>query len=75
VRVHAGGDDVGKKLFAGLQDYTGRAAMLHENFSHWRFGANLDTGFAGGVRNRVRNRSGAAAAETPGANAPSISPM
>ena len=66
MRVHAGGDDIGKEFFAGLQDDACGTAMLHENFSDWRFGANLDAGFARRIRNRVRNSTGAAAAEAPG---------
>src|SRR3979490_3270135 len=67
MRIHAGGDDVGKKLFAGLQDNARGAAMVHENFSDWRFGANLHACFASGIADGVRNGASAAAAETPGA--------
>src|SRR5713101_8906798 len=67
MRVDARGDHVGENFFAALQDHAAGAAVLDQNFRDGRFGADLRAGFARGVRDSVRNRPGAAAAEAPGA--------
>src|ERR1700686_3854459 len=65
--VDAGRDDVAADLFARLEDDAGGAAVFVEDFSDGGVGANFDAQFPRGSADGVGDRTGAAAAETPGA--------
>ncbi len=60
VRVDAGGDDVRGNFFAILEGNATSAAVLDENFTNRRFGADFYTGFACGTGDGVRNGTRAA---------------